>query len=199
MVFIGNQYHTFTSGNMAHLQQLYFVAIIPPAPICEEIIQLKQYFANHHQSKAALKSPPHITLHMPFKWQERKEQTLIKTVSLFCENIKQFDVSLKNFAAFPPRVIYIDVIENIELNALQKNMAKHLRLNLNLLNADYKNRTFKPHLTIAFRDLRKSEFHAAWDVFKEKNYEQSFQCDQVWLLKHDGKRWQQHKSFPLLK
>ena len=48
----------------------YFVALIPPSPVYEEAQALKEYFREKYNSKAALNSPPHITLHMPFFWKE---------------------------------------------------------------------------------------------------------------------------------
>ena len=44
-------------------------------------MNIKQEFANRFNSKAALRSPPHITLHMPFKWKEEKEVKLIDVLS----------------------------------------------------------------------------------------------------------------------
>ena len=47
--------------------KLYFIAIVPPSPIYEEAFEQKVYFKTKYNSKASLNSPPHITLHMPFK------------------------------------------------------------------------------------------------------------------------------------
>lgn len=49
---------------------LYFIALVLPSPLYEEVTRLKEYFRDRYNSKAALRSPPHITLHMPFKWKE---------------------------------------------------------------------------------------------------------------------------------
>ena len=54
----------------------FFIAIIPPEPVYTEALNWKHFFAEHYQSKAALKSPPHNTLHMPFVWKKRNQQEL---------------------------------------------------------------------------------------------------------------------------
>ena len=61
----------------------YFVALIPPSPVFEEALALKEYFKERYHSKAALNSPPHITLHMPFMWNEEKENKLVGKLQEF--------------------------------------------------------------------------------------------------------------------
>ena len=58
----------------------YFIGIVPPFPIFEQVLEVKHYFRDHFQSKAALQSPPHITLHMPFDWKDKKEAELIDSL-----------------------------------------------------------------------------------------------------------------------
>ena len=91
---------------------LYFIAIIPPSPIFEQASGLKNHFKQQYQSKAALNSPPHITLHMPFEWKVKKEEELVSKLSLFSKSKDTFELELKNFGCFAPRVIFINVIEN---------------------------------------------------------------------------------------
>ena len=55
-------------------EKRYFLAIIPPEKIEKEIYGLKELVADKFHSKAALRSPAHITLHMPFLWKEAKEK-----------------------------------------------------------------------------------------------------------------------------
>ena len=55
-------------------QKLYFIAIVPPSPIYDEALEQKEYFKAKYNSKASLNSPPHITLHMPFRWSEKEEK-----------------------------------------------------------------------------------------------------------------------------
>jgi 2'-5' RNA ligase len=175
----------------------YFIALIPPSPIFEEGVQLKTYFKEKYNSKASLNSPPHITLHMPFRWKEKKEEELISKLNQFIKRFHPLKVCLDNFGAFEPRVIFINVITDEILNHLQKGIQRFCRKELNLFNANYKELPFHPHLTLAFRDLKKPLFKQAWEEFSQKEFKAEFIADKIALLKHNGKIWQVFREFNL--
>lgn len=180
-------------------ENLYFIAIIPPEPIYGEALAYKHHFKDRFNSKAALNSPPHITLHMPFAWKESKEDALIENLETFSIEQKSFELRLNNFSAFEPRVIFIDVIKNEKLEGLQKQLKRFCKVELNLFNADYKELAYHPHITLAFRDLKKAEFYKAWEEFKDKKVETSFKVNSIALLKYDGKEWETFKELLLAK
>lgn len=167
----------------------YFLAIIPPSPVFDEALQFKHYFKERYNSKASLNSPPHITLHMPFRWREDKEHVLTETLSKFNAGLHPFMLRFLNFNSFPPRVIFIDVVPNEPLLALQKKLLRFCKRELNLFNADYKDQPFHPHMTLAFRDLKKSMYAEAWQEFENKPYAAEFLVDRFTLLKHNGREW----------
>ncbi|MEL7005803.1 MAG: 2'-5' RNA ligase family protein [Bacteroidota bacterium] len=177
-------------------KSLYFIAIVPPDPIYEDIFKWKTYFADNHQSKGALRSPPHITLHMPFKSPEKKSNKIHEFLQSVASEQKPFVVQLRNFNAFEPRVIYIDILDNTELRTLQNTLAASMRRVLNIFNDGYKNKGFKPHITVAFRDLRKAEFYNAWKTIKDEVFEAAFEVKELCLLKHDGQRWEINTRYP---
>ncbi|MBI1770185.1 MAG: RNA 2',3'-cyclic phosphodiesterase [Bacteroidetes bacterium] len=168
----------------------YFIAVLPPSPVYEEIFSMKNYFREKYNSKASLNSPPHITLHMPFLWKEKKENDLVNSLDVFAKGKEQFNIELLGFGAFPPQVIFISVKENEQLNQLQYQFQKFCKTELNLFNAQYKDQPFHPHVTLAFRDLKKPMFVSAWNEFKEKSFSSSFVLEKITLLKHNGKHWQ---------
>jgi len=176
---------------------LYFIAIIPPAPVYDEALNLKHHFKEYYQSKASLNSPPHITLHMPFEWKEEKEPELVKTFHQFSPGIKPFTLRLQGFGAFPPRVLFIDVVKNNILEELHLKLHQYCKKNLNVFNANYKDKGFHPHLTLAFRDLKKPMFAKAWEEFEHKRYSGEFEVENFVLLKHNGKIWEIFQEFPL--
>lgn len=178
-------------------EKLYFIALVPPSPIYEEALQFKQYFKDHYNSKASLNSPPHITLHMPFQWREDKETELMTHLEDFTGNFSPVRVGLENFSSFPPRVIFINVIKTPELEQLQKKLQQFCKKELNLFNANYKEQPFHPHITLAFRDLKKPNYHLAWKEFGVKEYRSEFTAKAITLLKHNGRVWQVHKDFQL--
>jgi 2'-5' RNA ligase len=175
----------------------YFVAIVPPSPFYEQAKELKVYFKDQYQSKASLNSPPHITLHMPFKWKEEKEEEIASALSDFSSQHSLFSLKLQNFSCFPPKVIFIDVDRNEEIAHLQKELYRFCKRKLNLFNADYKDLPFHPHLTLAFRDLKKRNFELAWEEFKEKEFEACFDVRKIVLLKHTGRVWKEYRDFDL--
>jgi 2'-5' RNA ligase len=178
-------------------ENLYFIAIVPPEPVYGEALALKHLFKERYNSKAALNSPPHITLHMPFKWKESKEAGLIASLEAFSVKQNPVELRLNNFSAFEPRVIFIDVMKDEELELLQKQLKRFCKTELNIFNADYKDLAYHPHLTLAFRDLKKPEFYQAWEEFKEKKLEATFLVDAIALLKHDGNEWKVFKELSL--
>lgn len=170
-------------------ESLYFIALVPPLPIQEEITSLKKEIAEKYGSKHALKSPPHITLHMPFKWKDKKAEQLQAVMSSLNEQLNPFILNLKDFDFFEPRVVFFDVVENEHLERLQMLVVDTCRKQLKLDNANYKDRPFHPHVTIGFRDLKKHMFYEARKEFEKRELSLEFEASHVSLLKHDGSCW----------
>lgn len=175
--------------------QLYFLALIPSQEIVEDLTELKNQFAVKYQSKASLNSLPHITLHMPFRWRDKKINLLHSCIQQIAEQTSEFEIELQNFNGFKPKAIFVDVKENESLNFLQYQVQKDFRRVLKLMNSNYKNQAFHPHITLAFRDLSKENYQKAWQEFKDEKYSKSFLVQQITLLKHDGENWITEKKF----
>lgn len=172
----------------------FFLAIVLPSPQQEEVMKLKEYVRAHFESKAALRSPAHITLHMPFEWKDSKEDILLQALQDFKFG-SPVQVELKNFNCFEPRVVYVDVVPNDLLVKLQKELVQHVKSKLGLMNEAENTRGFHPHATIAFRDLNKEHFRRAWAHFKGQKYEASFTVSEFHLLKHSPGKWDVYKTF----
>ena len=63
-------------------------------------------------------------------------------------------MTLDGFSAFAPHVIYIDVMKGDRLMNLQPKLLGHLEDQVGLVSKRDRNRSFVPHLTVAFRDLK---------------------------------------------
>ena len=177
--------------------QKYFIAIVPPEHLLSEIQNIKQSIFDKYQSKGALRSPAHITLHMPFSFEEDKEYKLIECLSEFQFNTV-FPIFLNNYDCFEPRVVFINVEEQSELYNLQKQLVNHVKRRLNLFNQSDDMRSFHPHITIAFRDLKKPMFYKVWEEFKSKHFSGNFNCDSISLLKHQKDEWVVLRQFDFL-
>lgn len=173
----------------------YFLALVPPDPSYSAALELKQWFAKKHNSRAALRSPPHITLHMPFQMDENKLTKLQNELMALTSARAPFQVQLNGFGHFKERVIFIHVEQNESMHQLFLDLRRRMKESFNIFNADYKNRGFIPHLTIAFRDLKKSAYHEAWAELQNKTFRYGFMARALVLLKHNDKNWEVFKKF----
>ncbi len=171
----------------------YFLAIIPPEPLASEITAVKQEFVEKYNSKGSLRSPAHITLHMPFQWKEAKEARLLEVLAQ-TTNFNSFKVHLNGFGAFEPKTIFIRPEHSSELEAMNKALLLTTKRELKLLHSVHKN-GYHPHLTVAFRDLKKHAFYEAWPIFEKRVFKATFEVNSFWLLKHNGKLWEAYKEF----
>ncbi|MDH5396878.1 MAG: 2'-5' RNA ligase family protein [Cyclobacteriaceae bacterium] len=178
---------------------LYFVALVPSGDLYDKGWELKNYMAEKYQTTAALKSPPHITLHMPFKWREDREKQLTNHLSSACNITAPFTLEVNGFGCFPPRVLFLDVNKPNELIQFREDIVEIIRKKLKITDSGRKNTGFTPHLTIAFRDLRKKDFHKAWEELGAQEIKYTFPVNAFSLLKHDGTQWIVHEEFPLKK
>lgn len=171
----------------------YFIAIVIPDPLFTEIESVKQDLLNSHGLKGALRSPAHITLHRPFEWKEEKEELLVEKLRNFKFD-SDFKIELQNFAWFEPRVIYVNVRHNEQLFELHSRLTSYAKQELKLFNEAEDMRGFHPHVTVAFRDLKKTTFYELKKGFDEKQFRGRFQCAGFSLLKLD-KKWEELQSF----
>ncbi|QIR40040.1 2'-5' RNA ligase family protein [Tolypothrix sp. PCC 7910] len=177
---------------------LFFIALLPPQDIQDYANQIKQYFADNYASQHAQKSPPHITLQPPFKWPNSDASRLEASVAELAVRKQPVPITLSGFAAFAPRVIYINVLRTPELLNLQADLMAHVEMTLGIVDKVGKTRPFAPHMTVAFRDLTRQNFKAAWPEFEHRQLYFEFIADKLTLLMHDGRRWNIKSEFALL-
>ncbi len=178
---------------------LYFLAIVPKRPLRDRIREIKIEFAEAYLSKASLRSPAHITLHMPFQWKFDKEELLFSAISTLVQKVNIFTIDLNGFGAFKPRVIYLNVIAPETLHELQQDLNRMMKREFNIFNANWRDYPFNPHMTLAFRDLRPVNFDKAWKENKDRVFTESFEADSLVLLKHNKKEWEIYREFPFSK
>lgn len=171
----------------------YFLAIIPPDPLAEKVTALKNEFVERFNSRAALRSPAHITLHMPFQWKEAKEEKLFHLLAQ-TTNFKPFTIILDGFGAFSPRTIFIQPQYSAELEQMNIALLQATKRALNLLHVIHIG-GYHLHMTVAFRDLRKAQFFEAWPEYENREFKDAFEVNSYWLLKHNGKFWEAYREF----
>jgi len=167
---------------------MYFVALVAPEQIDRQVLKWKNFFKENYGCTVALKSPAHITVIPPFWMSEDLEYDLIHSITEFSINKNKFEIVLKDFAAFTPRVIYADVLKNEILAELHKSLNEFI-CNQNKFPVKKEERPFHPHVTLAARDLYKKAFHEAWEIFSRKKYEALWPVNGISLLRHNKKNW----------
>src|SRR4030095_1800635 len=170
------------------MANMYFIALVLPNEINDDILKWKLFMKDHFNCVVALRSPAHITLVPPFWMNGDLESKLEEAINQFSKCQAMFELRLKNFAAFKPRVIYVDVLTNPNLQALYAQLFDYL-IETGLFPIEKDDRPFHPHATIATRDLHKKTFHEAWERFKDKRYEAICSIAGISLLKHNQKNW----------
>lgn len=178
--------------------KLYFIALLPPQEIQDHANQIKQHFADKYASSHAQKSPPHITLQPPFEWADTDIPLLEEHLKTFALRQNLIPITLKGYAAFVPRVIYIDVVRSPELLTLHQNLMSYLETNLEITDKVGKTRPFAPHMTVAFKDLTRQNFKAAWSEFEKRQLHFEFTASVLTLLAHDASRWNIKSEFPFI-
>ncbi|MEH2069055.1 MAG: 2'-5' RNA ligase family protein [Nostoc sp.] len=176
----------------------FFIALLPSQDIQNYANQIKQYFADNYASRGAQKSPPHITLQPPFEWADANVSLLEVSLKEFASEQKSVPITLSGFAAFPPRVIYINVVRSQELLTLQADLMAYVESKLGIIDKTSQTRPFAPHMTVAFRDLTKQNFRDAWPEFEKRQLNFEFTVEKLTLLVHDGKRWNLKSEFSFL-
>jgi len=171
------------------MSKMYFIAIVAPEEVNATVLKWKQLMKERFDCAVALRSPAHITLIPPFWLDENEEHELKNAIGNFSQSCAGFEVSLKNFAAFQPRVIYVDVLPNQQLQSIHARLEEFLAAKRQFPISKGE-RPLHPHVTIATRDLHKKAFQEAWEIFREKMYETSWIASGISILKHDQKKWE---------
>jgi len=171
---------------------IYFIALLPPQDKLETIQKIKEYVASNYNCKHALKSPPHITIVPPFQYPIKKEKFLYNKIEELNKHLNEIiiNISVDGYAIFLPKVIFINVLKNIELEILHNKVNDFVKKELKVFK-DLDSRPFHPHITIAFRDIKKSLVQDALKDLQEKfPIKDTFSVNKITLLKHNGKYWE---------
>jgi len=173
-------------------QNLYFIALLPHDSVSDEITAFRNDFAQHYNSSRALRNMPHITLKAPFKLNANEHDTLLDWFDGIRPDVLPFTVELEDFGSFNNKnnpVIYVKPVMTPPLEKLQKAIITAFENNYPETGIHYVERSFHPHMTIAYRDLTPEQYERAMDVYRHKKYSASFRAERFFLLQHNGTEW----------
>lgn len=171
------------------MEYLFFVAILPPPSIRNDIEEIRNQCASDFQVYRALKPPVHITLIPPFKLESRLEEKLISHLEQ-SRNFDPFEQQLKDYDGFPPRVVFIKAVKNPGIITLHKALKEKLKTYLKESPG-----SINPHITIAYRDVEPAVYEKIMEVYSKRRFRALFTVDRFTLLRHDGEKWNIYKEF----
>jgi 2'-5' RNA ligase len=171
----------------------YFLAIVPPVEILGQVTAIKEDLQQKFGIKYALKSPPHVTLKMPFSYNETKEELLAGRIGDFLQMQASFPLGIIGVGTFGNRVIFLDIVQSEELKILQSALKSFCKKDLNLIE-ELSDRNYHPHMTVAFKDLKSALFREVLEVVKSHSFSARFQVTQLSLLKRSEGRWRVHRQ-----
>ncbi|WP_324718978.1 2'-5' RNA ligase family protein [Salinimicrobium sp. HB62] len=170
---------------MVKSKTLFFAALVPPQVVKEKVRNLKLEIREKVGAAHALKLPAHITLIPPFWLQNSQEKEFLEVLRVVGDKQKSFPVELKDFGRFDQRVIFLNVVDHAPIQELHKILSQALEEIL----SPAKEKKLHPHVTLAARDLPRSQFKVAWERLRERKIHLSFEAKSITVFRHNGKTW----------
>jgi len=172
----------------------YFIAIVPEGEVQAQATALKLVLKDTFGIRYGLRSPAHVTLKMPFLWNEKKESELSGKLRRFFEAKFPFEIHFKGVDTFGKRVIFMRIKKNPILNKLQDELIMYCKTTLKQ-EMELSDRVYTPHMTMAFNDLKENYFSAYLDCAKKMAIDKRYLVNKISLLKKDGGKWTVCETF----
>ncbi len=168
---------------------LYFIAIIPPNDLINHIEIGKLALANKYNCKEALKLMPYLSLQIPFRQLPFREEVVISKLRRFAHKQHPIMVKINGYGSFPEHSVFLNVKNSGPIKLLQQNLTTYLKTELNFSDQMVGYNAYKPHITMATKDIR-TKFRKIWNDYKSKKFDANFQANSMYLLKHNYVNWE---------
>jgi 2'-5' RNA ligase len=192
----------FTALQTSNLK-LYYIALVLPEPLQSEITAFKTDIHQRFGAKSALKSPVHITLFPPFRWDSTNENALKTAITDFSlayfQKRRPLSVSFKNFDFFRKSTIFIQPESNENLNLMRTELLNYLSTHINLRDEKDAGRSYHPRVTIVNRDISETYFEIIWAEYSSKTFTAGFEINGISLLKKGDVKWEVTHATHVLK
>jgi 2'-5' RNA ligase len=170
----------------------YLIAVLPPAEIASFARAAAKEFSQRFQSHASHKNIPHISMIGMTIPDESVVAGLRLAMRKMLSEYQPFKSILNGFDGFAEHTIYIRVMEQGPFRFLGEKLNQLIGDRLGRKPGFVRN----PHLTVAYRDLTRENFHAALPEFKARKYEALLEVNSVCLLRQNY-GWKLVEEFPL--
>ena len=182
--------------NYSAQENLYLLSITPPTDLAFTIDQERRFSAARFGSYESLKSPVALNLFGVFTVPAMAYE-LTDYLSEWISVQPQFKVQIKDFGVFENKhrpEVYVNVKNNIWLNAFNKGLSRKMLQRFPYLNSSA---PFKPHIRLAHKDLSRENFQRAKKYYSQCKFEASFDVKNIALFRHNYKMWEFKHEFAL--
>ena len=172
-------------------QQTHFIGVLLPEDITLTLEDCRRYMNEVYGCKSGHGTPIHVTLVPPFRLQEEYSTAdLISTIEK--EVLPKglgFTAHIDNFDAFGDRTLFANVVAG---DAWTKLRDKTVQAILNACPDCTKKdkKPFRPHATVANRDVPVGVMTKALQVMNELNLAEDFPVDNITIFERKGNRWE---------
>ncbi len=181
-------------GQHHHLR---LIAIVPPDPLFTTIRKEQEYIAETWGPLHALRTPPHITIIPPMALSSAETGFLYGMAEAIAGSVTPFDILLQGYGAFKPRVIFIEPAKADGLQLLHDIWRQALMTRMPHVLEKYPDRPFHPHVTLAHKDVKGSQFAKAYEHYAKQTFHASFTADHFHILQHAEEGWIIEKGYRL--
>ena len=187
------------------MHKFSIVAYLKPA-LAKKIRKLQKKVSKATNSNAILKLwKPHLTIGSGVKVSDKELKGLYADMKAVISNFKSFKITLKHcdsmddwtggeLPGHTPYVIYLKIILNKKLLRLAKIVKKKVTAKRKIW---YRQPwPYKPHVTLAYRDLSKKTFIKGKRIFEHEKFSGETVINHISLVKENNSgKWIEYKRF----
>jgi 2'-5' RNA ligase len=176
-------------------QNLKLIALVPPEPIFSEIRKEQIHIADTWGPKHALRTPPHLTIIPPLSLTSSEIGWLFGMAGALAGTFYPFEMRLKDYNSFKPRVVFIQPVVPKELHDLFEIWHQALMVKMPHVLDRYPERPYHPHVTLAHKDVTHPQFDKIWNYYSGKQFRTTFKVDHFCILSYHEHGWEVEKRY----
>jgi 2'-5' RNA ligase len=173
------------------------IAIVLPEPVYTEVREQQLFIAKTWGPKHALRTPPHITIIPPMALKQEEVPLIFSMASALSLSFSSFTMQLNGYGAFKPRVVFVHPQKCEALDGLEATWEHAIKQKLPHALANYPDRPYHPHVTLAHKDVRREQFEKIWDHYSALDYRVNFEVKEFCVLDHTKDGWAVERRFSL--
>ena len=172
-------------------QQTHFIGVLLPEDITLTLEDCRRYMREAYGCKSGQGTPIHVTLVPPFRLKDQySTEDMVRAIEKdVLPKGLGFNAHIDNFDAFGDRTLFANVVAGDKWTRLRDETVKAV---LNACPGCTKKdqRPFKPHGTVANRDIPAGVMTDALQVMNELKLVEDFPVDNITIFERRGSRWE---------